>query len=366
MGLLAAGGLKAPLVRQLHELYGISEDSLKSAVCSFLAALFVEGIILFSIRCSLKKMEKLSALEALFLTKEEKTGTGQYLIIGLVSAACTFMALIPQNLYNTMSAPEFVTYMGIGGGEIRLDVRQMEDIDKTTEQIVMTLKQDMQVEKYAELRTKSCLVVLPGGQKGYLTVETGGHSIFPIDMQEGILPKAQGEIALSAMNAEEMGMNVGDTICLIVDGEETDYIVCGIYSDITNGGKTAKALDISGDAPTIWSVLYVSLKESEEKEQWMERYRQMGAGVTDIADYVRDTYGQTLSQLHRASWLARGIAMLIIVMVAVLFMRLIVEKRRYTISLHKALGFTSKDLKKVYFVKGFIPVAAGRVYADWY
>ncbi len=358
-GLLAAGILKVPLARQLQELYGTSADSSKTVVLSFFAVFLTEGIILFSIGDSLKKVEKLSALEALFLNREKKAGAGQYFLIGFVSAACTFLALIPHNLYRTMSDTEFVTYMGIGDGEIRLDIRQMEDIDRATEQIAMALKQDIQVEKYVELRTRSCPMVLPDGQRVYLSVETGDHSIFPIDMQEGTLPKAQGEIALSAINAEELGMNVGDTVCLIVDGDETEYVVCGIYSDITNGGKTAKAYNISGGAESVWSVLYVSLKESTEKEQWMERYRKMGAGVTDIADYVRDTYGQTLSQLYLSSRLAKAIAILVIVIVTVLFMRLIVEENRYTISLHKALGFTSKEIKKVYFVKGFIPVAAG-------
>ena len=43
----------------------------------------------------------------------------------------------------------------------------------------------------------------------------------------------------------------------------------------------------------------------------MEAYSQAGADVTDIEDYVQDTYGQTLAQLRLAS---RG-AMLIAVLV---------------------------------------------------
>ena len=51
--------------------------------------------------------------------------------------------------------------------------------------------------------------------------------------------------------------------------------------------------------------------------------------------------------------------MLVAAVVVMLFMRLIVEKNRYTISLHKALGFTSKDIKQIYFAKGLLPVIAG-------
>lgn len=43
--------------------------------------------------------------------QERKTGAGQYVLIGLVTAVCVLPVLIPQNLYDTLSSPEFVTYM---------------------------------------------------------------------------------------------------------------------------------------------------------------------------------------------------------------------------------------------------------------
>ena len=52
----------------------------------------------------------------------------QYLIVALVIALGIFMMILPQNLLSSISSPRFVTYMGIGDGEIRLDIRQTEDI----------------------------------------------------------------------------------------------------------------------------------------------------------------------------------------------------------------------------------------------
>lgn len=359
LGLLTASFLKEPLTRQLQELYGVADNGMQSAVAAFFAVLFVEGVILLSVRRLLKKTEKLSALEAMYSGQESKTGREQFFLIGLVSAACTLLMLVPQNLRSTMSDPEFVTYMGIGNGEIRMDVRQTENIDLITRRIALELEQDIQVEKYAVLRTKSCTAVLPDGKSVNLTVETGNHAIFPVSFRKGSLPEKPAEIALSAMNAEELGLTVGDTLRLSWGGKETDFTVCGIYSDITNGGKTAKAFDAAEDVPVVWSVLYVSLKESGFKAEWMERYRQMGIEVTDIGDYVEDTYGQTLGRIGLSAKAAVILAALVIFVVTMLFMRLIVEKNRSIISLYKALGFTNTDLKKSYFVKGILPVAAG-------
>ena len=79
-------------------------------------------------------------------------------------------------------------------------------------------------------------------------------------------------------------------------------------------------------------------------EKWMEKYRAMGADVTYIADYVQDTYGQTLGQLWLAHCAAALISTFVTGAVVWLFIRLLVEKDRYAISLHKALGFTGADI----------------------
>ncbi len=407
IGLGAAFCIKAPMEQQIRELYGVGESGLEAAVLAFGAAALAEGAILFSVRRALKKTERMPALEAMFQPQEKKGG-GQYLIIGLVTFACTFLLLVPQNLYNTMSSPDFVTYMGIGSGDIRMDIRQTGDIRGVTEDIASALAQDKQVERYTVLTTKACTAYLPSAESEAdaltglpatgltpenlqkaglktvnLAVETGSHGIFPVEYLEGRLPERQGEIALSVMNARELGLSVGDSIGLAEHGVIKNHRVCGIYSDITNGGKTAKAYDAGGDGPVMWSVLYVSLKDFAEKteenpagrqagyfvkksagdfgekEKWMEKYRAMGADVTYIADYVQDTYGQTLGQLRLAQRAAALISTFVTGAVVWLFIRLLVEKDRYAISLHKALGFTGADMKRSYFVKGMLPVIGG-------
>lgn len=407
IGLGAAFCIKAPMEQQMRELYGVGESGLEAAVLAFGAAALAEGAILFSVRRALKKTERMPALEAMFQPQEKKGG-GQYLIIGLVTFACTFLLLVPQNLYNTMSSPDFVTYMGIGSGDIRMDIRQTGDIRGVTEDIASALAQDKQVERYTVLTTKACTAYLPSAESEAdaltglpatgltpenlqkaglktvnLAVETGSHGIFPVEYLEGRLPEKQGEIALSVMNARELGLSVGDSIGLAEHGVIKNHRVCGIYSDITNGGKTAKAYDAGGDGSVMWSVLYVSLKDFAEKteenpagrqagyfvkksagdfgekEKWMEKYRAMGADVTYIEDYVQDTYGQTLGQLRLAQRAAALISTFVTGAVVWLFIRLLVEKDRYAISLHKALGFTGADMKRSYFVKGMLPVIGG-------
>lgn len=359
LGLGASTILQGPLEQQIRELYGASDTGAQAVVFALCAVAVVEAVILLSVWHSLKKTDRLSALAALFPVREQKQNWHQYLLIGFVAAACAFLMLLPQNLYSTLSSPTFVTYMGIGDADIRMDIRQGVDISLTTARLAADLERDEQVERYAILQTRSLPAVLPDGTTCNLTVETGNHTVFPVRYSEGTPPVMDKEIALSSLNAKELGLSVGDTLLLRINGVETLYSICGIYSDITNGGKTAKISSSENNSPVIWSVLYVSLKDRSASVRWMESYSRTGADVTDIEDYVRDTYGPTLAQLRLASRGAALIAVLVAFIVIALFLWLIVERNRDAISLQKALGFTSGDIGRTYCLKGFLSAAAG-------
>ena len=365
LGFAAAGILKRPLSAQLKELYGASENELLSMIIALLACVLVQIVILLFIRRSLKKLEKMTTLDALFSVKtsDKRKENRHFVLIALVAAACSVLALIPQNLYSTMSSPAFVTYMGIGDAQIRMDVRQSVHIMDLTGQLEERLSVDMEVAKYTALQTISCPVYLSDGSEVKLLVEMGDHSVFPVSYAKGSWPVREGEIALSSLLAQDLGLNPGDTLELEMEEGGCSAVVCGIYSDITNGGKTAKMWGaVSGeseDLPVMWSILYVSLREDAFSEAWMKSYSREGVDIVDIADYVQGTYGPTLEQIRLAKTVSLGSAVLIMAAVLVLFMRLLVEMKRYQISLQKALGFRSVSIRKAYFIKGFLPVTVG-------
>lgn len=360
LGLLLAYLIQKPLVKQMQELYGVAKSGWQTGVYSVLAVILIEGMLLLSIRRGLKRTEKFSVLEALFSVQREKKKKGclQYLFIASVMAACVFLMLVPENLYSTLSSPRFVTYMGIGDGEIRIDVRQTQDIARTTMEIAEKLKNDERVEKFAVLQTKSYSAFLADGTKCNLMVEEGDHTVFPVSYVNGAAPEKETEIALSTLNAQELCMSVGDSLLLQTGDKKVTYTVCGIYSDITNGGKTAK-VGASSDVPAMWSILYVSLKPAIPLKEWILEYNNGGIKAVDIVDYVAQTYGQTLREIRLAKGVATGTAVIIIFVVVTLFMRLIVERKRYSISLQKALGFSNGSIKKSYMIRGLLPAVAG-------
>lgn len=396
-GFLLACLLCGPLTRQMQELYGAPRFSWKLGILSFLAAFAVETILLLSVLHTLKKSEGLTILEALFpgQVQKKRDTRRQYLLISFVTTACMFLVFVPKNLHSTLSSSEFVTHMGIGNAEIRMDVRENQDWDTEADQngemteldettvprIAAALAADPKVERYVVLQTKTGRVELPNGTLCDLKVETGDHTVFPVSYQAGRPPELEMELAVSVLCAEEFDVTIGDTLTLQNEDRAFACTVCGIYSDITNGGKTAKgAFGLWEERPAAWSVLYVTLKEDGQKEnvykaealegntrkaatserkQWMQAYQRLGAEVTEVETYVQETYGQTLKEIRLAADVAGSTAIFIIFVVAALFMRLLVEQNRYDISLQKALGFSTGSIRRVYMKKGILFVAMG-------
>ncbi|MBO5472736.1 MAG: FtsX-like permease family protein [Lachnospiraceae bacterium] len=367
IGLLLAMLAQGILSAHMQELYGASENGSIGFLAAFAGVALTEGVLLISVGRTLKRTEKLSAVEALAGQQGDRKDdkrripSPQYLIVTLVIGLGIFMMTLPRNLLSTISSPKFVTYMGIGDGEIRLDIRQTEDIAGKTGQMEQLLAEDEQVERSVTLRTTSCRVYLPDGSHTALQVEYGDHTVFPVTYAAGEAPIGENEIALSYLCAEDLGLSVGDQLLLLIEDDVQEYIVCGIYSDITNGGKTAKAASLHGDGPLMWSVFYVSLNDWAVRQQWLSEYADtlsdggISVKAVDIQEYVADTYGQTIREIRMAAQVAVMAAVLVMFVVVVLFTRLLVAKDRGDISLRKAIGFTGRDIKGLYFFR-YLPV----------
>jgi len=366
VGLVAALIVAEPLGTQIRELYGDSGNMGLIYILMISGALVVEGIILLSVYRTLGKMKNMSAVAVLYGRGSFGKKKNLYLPIGIIIAAAVFMILLPWNIQSTIAAPEFVTYMGIGESQIRIDVRQTENIKETAEVVKKEIEQDERVQDYTLLNTGSYKIELHDGTFYNLMIENGNHGRFPLRYLEGSHPEKADEIALSLLNSKEMKINTGDVIRVYKDSGGDQAIpvlcrVCGIYSDITNGGKTAKACfnDFDDKTPTMWSVIYLSLKDEKLADIWIEDYRAKNSSLDDeiravkIADYIIGTYGQTIHNIRKAAVVSVFSACLILFVVMLLLLRLMIWRERSDSSLKKALGFTSADIKKEYLKKIF-------------
>ncbi|RKM61250.1 ABC transporter permease [Butyrivibrio sp. CB08] len=364
LGFIVALILAKPLSAQMRQLYGDTGNLAMTYVLMILGEVLVESIILFSISRTLRKIDKASTVEV--LNGQGSFGKKKNLWIPtcIITAVSVFMILLPLNISNTLKAPEFVTYMGIGDSDVRIDIRQMDDIAEVSESLGKELTADDSVSDFVLMRTGNYKTKLPDGKSVNLLIENGDHKRFPVRYSKGSYPKADNEIALSLLNAQELRLSVGDKVEVFLqseDGTETSRTctVCGIYSDITNGGKTAKGCfdSKSDNTPVIWSIIYLSLKEPNKIHEWTAQYQTKyaysgeGIKVTSISEYLDGTYGQTIRGIRSASAVTTILACMVLFVVVLLLLRLLIFRERSDSSLKKALGFTSRDVQKEYMRK---------------
>ena len=371
IGLTAALLLSIPMRRQMNDLYGMPEKMGMIYLAAAVGIFTVEGLILLSVHRTLKTTDKLTAVEALYGTGRFERKKNRYLFIAVITAAAAALILIPQNIASTLASPRFVTYMGIGSSQIRIDIRQTDQADAIARAILSNIGKDEQTEGAVLMETRSYRVILEDGREYSLLIENGDHGQFPVSYSEGSWPTGKDEIALSLLNASELGIGVGDDVTIRMKSNGIDKIircrVCGIYSDITNGGKTAKA-NFEGfeySEPPMWSVIYVTLKDPNAAAAWTERYQQLfqaydaSIRVTDISQYVNATYGQTITRVQKAAVLTMFASCLVLAIVVLLFIRLTIWQERADCSLKKALGFISADIRLSYLKKSLIYILLG-------
>lgn len=351
-------------------------------VLSLIAPLFVYVMIVMDCKRVLKRIDKISAVEALrsdimergknqkysfSLLKNKFFSTNIYMglrdvwmrsklygLLLIIFVVCTFIVILPLNLYNTMNSPEFSTYMGIGKSDMRIDLRKTDTITEDFNKLQEELQNDLDIEKHAAYITSSYQVKNVEGSWDYINIEAGDFSVFPLNYLEGRSPEGEGEISLSHANASEDGLNkeVGDEVVVKNAGTEKTLKVSGIYQDITNGGKTAKAdtsLGVNEDA-VLWYIVSMDVAPGVDINEKMDHYRNAydSAQVNDIEEYTQQTLGNIIDQMSTIVIGGIAIAVIIVVLITALFLKMLLSKDKSQIAIMRSVGLTSKNVKHQY------------------
>ena len=391
LGFVLSFVFRGMLLENIRLYMGESDNSSFALLFGMIGVLLVFLAIIAYVSGVLRRFRKISAAQALrFGTSQEKYSGAKHLILSrnrlfdtniflgvkdvldrktlyatmlAVLVISAFIIIVPQNLHNTISSKSFISYMGIGNYDLRVDIQQTDNISEKATEIKKAMISDSDISKYAVLTTKTFNVKMEDGSDERIKIELGDHSIFPIEYFKGRAPAAEAEIALSGINADELGKKVGDEITLQIEGEKKNLTVCGIYSDVTNGGKTAKAIFTNNSADIMWCVIGAELSDQSlvgaKVSDYTDRFE--FAKISEIDEYITQTFGSTISSVGKASYAAILVALMITVLVTLLFMKMLVTKDRYSIAVIKALGFTNSDIKVQYVTRSVFVLIIGIV-----
>lgn len=360
-------------------------------ILPFIAAAVMYLVLILSCMSVLKRFNRISAVEALrsgdagdkgkrlsvfHLNKRKYLGPD--LFMGLKDIFCrfpmyalllfifllsTFIMIIPVNLYNTMKSSQFITYMGIGRSQIRIDLQQSQAMEERYAQVIHYIKNDPDTRLYSP--TITCKYKVLGEENLWenLNVETGDFNIFPLSYITGKAPSGEGEIALSYLASQNLDKKTGDQMTLLVEGQKAPMTVSGIYQDITNGGQTAKATLPADPATVLWYVVSVDLREGADSASKIKEYAGQfpATKITHIDDYLDQTLGSTISQLKLAKVLAIIMSAAVAALITSLFLKMLIAKEASQIAIMKSLGFTLNNIRIQYLSRLGVILLAGVV-----
>lgn len=368
---------------------GAAPKGLLQYIVPLLAVSLSFGIVVLFCRLILRRFNRITAIEALrsgtagvgrthtssftlsnrkwlpvngFLgLKDVYSRFSMFGVLLLVVVICLFMIIMPVNLLNTLRSPHFISYMGVGQSTIRIDLQQSGDTARRFEQMLTTLKKDPDIKKLSPLITSRFKVLGSDDVWENINVETGDFSIFPLSYIEGGAPEGGSAIALSDLNAKELNKRVGDTLLIKAGGKERQLTVSGIYQDITNGGRTAKA-QLPYDPKTVmWYVVAVDVQPEIPVAGKIEELAGAfyPAKITYLDSYLAQTLGNTVKQLRMVTILAITISISIAVLITSLFLKMLLAKDSTQITILRSIGFTVADIRRQYLARTLLIAGLG-------
>lgn len=271
----------------------------------------------------------------------------EYAVIFFVFVFSSFLILVPMNMRNTIEDPSFITYMGVAESDIRIDIQYSDKLAEQKDAVISYLDNDPEVVKYAIYRYGYLQLQNTNSEWEYIRVQSGKEAGFPLQYLTGHAPDDSGEIALSSMNASDLGKDAGDSITAIYQEEEVLFTVSGIYQDVTYGGKTAKAqIDYEDNEVEVY-IIYLNVRDGVPIEAKTDELRQIleDSKVTPVTQFVSQTLGGITDYLKMVEAAAIVISLLLIMLISVMILRLITAREHSAIAIKKAIGFSNTDIR---------------------
>ncbi|OLO55400.1 ABC transporter permease [Actinomyces oris] len=270
------------------------------------------------------------------------------LLLGVLTL-CTLTMVLPANVATTLSNPQIATYLGAGQADLRIDVRSgVQDLATVEKRI----DSDPRVTRHATILRRSYKMATTAGGWETVLIDIGDHEAFPMKYLSGHGPTTNDEVSLSYRQAQVTGAKEGSTVTVQTADGKKDLTVTGVYQDITNNGKTAKATFDDG-APALWQIIYANFRSSDQASAVARDLRQEYPGVQAIGmnQYASQFFGATGSQVRLITTMACVIALGLSFLITVLFTVLIVSRERPQICVLMALGSTRRDIAGQYLIR---------------
>ncbi len=283
----------------------------------------------------------------------------RYGVMLLAFTLSLILVVILNNTANTLNSTKMVKMLGVQESDLYIaaDVLKIEDVMAPGGKAYLSdrlaeIQQDLN-QAGIPCKTHAEAWVTAKIQKNDFSISTMGLYGMGTNMEdyeylEGSAPQSPDEIALTAANAERLGVSVGDTV--LCNGKEC--MVTALFDCFNNMGDSMRFYPEAGTEFGLCQgmadiqVTFSDNPDQETKAEYKQRIQQLypQADVKEADEFLAKAMGDTGVIVTGLKNMAIVIVILVSVFTVVLMERSFLSREKNEIALLKAAGFQNSSL----------------------
>ena len=303
----------------------------------------------------------------------------QFSIITAIFTICTVFVMVLSVTANTLGSEKMLKLLGITKSDVYfIDSKRITDVisgaknvNETKQEISDILAENnMPASVYMEEWYN--LSVTANGEKYKINfvwcddTETTDYAY-----TEGAAPMYENEIALTEFLAEKMGVKIGDTLIIGIDGEDKEFIVTALFQSIMqtgNVGRFCQKFEIPNKLLTGAVGYQINFDDDPDEKTISERIEKL-KDIFDNKKNIYDTRGfinaitGVSDTLKSVRDLVLLISLIVIILIAVLMERSFISKEKAEIALMKAIGIKNGAIMTQHTGRFLISVILAQIIA---
>ena len=298
------------------------------------------------------KLEINSLLGIKEIFHNKKQNIAILIIVIMLSFICSFAMAAYYNFLVNQNC--LINLIGMEKPNIMISFtnNSIDNIEKNVKEVAQEIEKRSEV-KDINLHTSKSVILENNNKVISMKIEIVGdfNKLKVNTILQGRKPKYDNEIMVSNVTLKDLDAKLGDTIYLERLGERREFIVVGVYQQISNMGKGAKITEEGMEKLTgkfEGDTLYVYLN----KEYDVEKFKRDLSEIYEEEDLVvvnfDDRYDSILNSFKEGvkiiTIVSVFIALVVITLILFMFIKIKLLRDRQIFGIYKALGYTSREL----------------------
>lgn len=353
-----------------------------------ICAVFIVGIVLLFCYSSTNSLKKFSAMDAirngsngerfkaknhLKLWKRKRMKPYFYLaandilssmkrfgILAVTFCLGTMLILLPLSAANTLKDDNIVNLFSLSRSDVYIDNGRLEEyiaekdesmlIEALAEMDEELLKNGISAKTGADIGyVIPCYAENPEESYSYYVLQAVGSWERHYTLIEGKEPELENEVIITEITAEEMGVDIGDSIYFEMDGEAKEFIITGTFQSMMNMGqgfRVSRSAKLSAEYMAGIICMQAEAEELEPEEAY-EKIKEVFPDykILNTREFLSKMIGGIVEQIDVMMLCIVVIVLIINSLITVLMMKTIMTKERGDIALLKSVGFSNRSVK---------------------